>query len=111
MLRIRDFGEEEIAGFRRLEIKPSLFEYFCVGGGIFGGRWDYVLRYHDAYFAMVDRWIEKGLFIGKDQNVMAVTAYNHPDIVNLIGPSASNQWFYLEDYLLEEEVANVTKVP
>lgn len=103
LLKIRDFEQSEIERFRSVELQRDAFtKPASVGGGIYGGRWDYVLKFHDAYFAMLERFAAKKYFIGKDQTILVCVAYNHPDLVNLIGPSKDNPWFYLEDYLLPQ---------
>jgi hypothetical protein len=101
MLRIRTFSDAEVERFRRFEIAQSHFLTINVGGGIYGGNWNYVLALHEVFFWTIDEWIKRNLFIGKDQNILSVISNVHPELVNLVGPVSANPWFYLQDYLLE----------
>ena len=45
---------------------------------------------------MVKIYIQKNIFIGKDQNIMAFIAYSHPNMTKLI---YSGRYKYLIEYL------------
>ena len=67
-----------------------------VGGGIFGGQPNYLLKFTDYYYDTIKLFISHKIFIGKDQNLFAFVAFSHPEIINLVH---SGNYFYFLKYL------------
>ena len=61
-----------------------LQKYVNVAGGFFGGQVENTLKFINLYYEALRKFIEKKIFIGKDQNVFAYVAFSHPDIMNLV---------------------------
>ena len=61
-----------------------LQRYVNVAGGFFGGQVENTLKFINLYYEALRLFIEKKIFIGKDQNVFAYVAFSHPDIMNLV---------------------------
>lgn len=57
-----------------------------------------IRSYGRLYDLLVELYFAKGLFAGKDQNVMATLAIMHPEVVTLVGTSNSD-WFYMLEWL------------
>lgn len=104
LLNIGDFadGEIEIVQNNGLENVVNIFQYVNrVGGGIFGGRADYCIRWAEKYYETLHWFISRRIFAGKDQSVMAVTAILNPELVMIVRPIGAkyDPWFYLQEYL------------
>ena len=69
---------------------------YNVDGSCFGGKREFVIKFCNLFYEMVRIYIQKNIFIGKDQNIMAFIAYFYPNITNLI---YSGKWKYLIEYL------------
>lgn len=69
-----------------------------LGGTTFGGHRTILEKYHHIYYRVMDRLIDKGRFVGKDQNIMATVAVMYPHLVHLVRPqnylNNSDRWFY-----------------
>ena len=70
---------------------------FNVGGGMFGGHFENVLKFVDYYYETIEIFANKNLFIGKEQNIFAFVALSHPEIVNLI--YSPKDYHYFRYYL------------
>lgn len=72
-----------------------------IGGTMFGGTAETVLKWHDLYYEMLEYFISIDRFIGKDQNIMSSIAVLHKDIVGLIYPQqkCNDIWFYFHEFL------------
>ena len=68
-----------------------------VGGGMFGGHFENVLKFIDFYYETIEIFDKKNLFIGKEQNIFAFVALSHPEIVNLI--YSPKDYHYFRYYL------------
>ena len=70
-----------------------------LSGAIFGGGRDVFLKVIDLFYRNFDMYLEKGYFIGCDQQILATCYMQHPALFQLIIPDYSNrvidQWFYL----------------
>ena len=102
LLSVYPFTKEEYE-VNKLENIPD-FKYVCgrIGGTIFGGTKDSILRWHDQYYQMLEYFITIGRFIGKDQNIMSSVAIMYKDTIELINPDPTRGdiWFYLQPYLV-----------
>jgi hypothetical protein len=67
-----------------------------VGGNIFGGQPEYLLKFIDYYYETIKLFIRHKIFIGKDQNLFAFVIFSHPQIINLVH---SGKWHFFLDYL------------
>jgi hypothetical protein len=47
-----------------------------IQGTFFGGSLEAVVNVYDEYFRVHDEWLDKGLFVGKDQNLMNELAFS-----------------------------------
>ncbi|OWA51039.1 hypothetical protein BV898_15541 [Hypsibius exemplaris] len=78
-----------------------------LGGGIFGGHVGALTRYADVYYRTMAAMRENGIFIGKDQNIMASVAVMYPDLVWLVQPEPylndGDPWFYAQYYFSKRE--------
>ena len=70
-------------------------------GTLWGGDKQACLNWHGAYFAMLDKFIEHNLFVGKDQVIMLSTLLNNKDLGVVVRKTydACDPWFFLQ-YLL-----------
>lgn len=67
-----------------------------VGGNVFGGQAENLLKFIDYYYETIELFISYKIFIGKDQNLFAFVAFSHPEIINLV---QSGEWYYFLEYL------------
>jgi hypothetical protein len=70
-----------------------------LSGAIFGGGRDAFLKFIDLFYQNFEMYLEKGYFIGCDQQILATCYKQHPELFNLIIPDYServiDKWFYL----------------
>ena len=67
-----------------------------VGGTMFIGYKDILLKYHDIYYEMLETFFKFNRFAGKDQNIIANISIVYPEIIKLIHHSVisnSDPWF------------------
>jgi|SaaInlV_100m_DNA_6_1039743.scaffolds.fasta_scaffold07677_2 hypothetical protein len=69
-------------------------------GSMFGGHKDTILKLHDKYYACFQNYIDNGLFIGCDQQLISSVCLQNTDLFNVIFPidSRIDVWFYLYQY-------------
>ena len=79
-----------------LNIHREFQKSYNVDGSCFGGKREYVIQFCNTFYDMVKIYIQKNIFIGKDQNIMAFIAYSHPNMTKLI---YSGRYKYLIEYL------------
>ena len=70
-----------------------------VDGSCFGGQKDYIFKFHELYYDALNKFIQHGIFIGKDQNIFAYVAYNNPDVIKLV--YSGGKWFELRTMLFK----------
>lgn len=72
-----------------------------IGGTLIAGSKEAWARYSEQYDTVLQKYLDAGLFIGKDQTIMATLVLEHRDTVSLVEPKPifSEQWFYLLLYL------------
>lgn len=81
---------------------PDLTYINHIGGTIFAGSTSAILKWHDAYFAMLERLYAMGRFVGKDQTIMSSVYIEQPEMCFCVKYPRGyyDRWFYLQDYLL-----------
>ncbi|EKX40100.1 hypothetical protein GUITHDRAFT_113838 [Guillardia theta CCMP2712] len=59
------------------------------------------VRWGRLFYNMVDSYIKRGRFAGKDQNMFATVCLFNPDICHLVSPPPTHHdhWMYLKEYL------------
>ena len=73
-----------------------------IGGTMFGGGKEILLKWHDLYYEMLEYFISIGRFIGKDQSIMNSVYLLNRDICDLINwkQGCPDPWFYIQEYLV-----------
>ena len=71
---------------------------FNMAGNFFGGRQDYIIKFFNYYYEVFKLFIKKGKFIGMDQNLYAIVAYLHPEVIKVVH---LNEFSALRDYLID----------
>lgn len=101
LLSVVAFTEPELA-CQTKESLPSFQFSNRIGGTIFGGGKDILLKWHDLYYDMLEHFISIGRFIGKDQSIMNSVYLVNRDICDLVHwvPGCKDPWFYLQDHLM-----------
>lgn len=101
MLSVNPFTEEELE-CNSLSKLPSFQRLNRIGGTIFGGYRDALLKWHDKYYEMLEYFISIDRFIGKDQSIMNSVYLLNRDLIQLVNwqPRCRDPWFYLQDYLM-----------
>lgn len=75
-----------------------------IAGGYFGGSVTACLKWHDSYYQTLDSFISKGIFAGKEQEIMPHAYLRFKDDVHLISSVhdrsyRGDEWFYPHPYL------------
>lgn len=101
LLSVYPFTKEEYETDRIENLPDFQFSPGRIGGTIFGGSASSILKWHDAFYQMLEYFITIDRFIGKDQNIMSSVAIMHKDLVHLVDPKPDyyDRWFYLHKYL------------
>ena len=83
-------------------VLPNLTFINHIGGTIFAGSSDAILKWHDAYYAMLERLYAMGRFVGKDQTIMSSVYIDQPELCFCVKyqEGCYDRWFYLQDYLI-----------
>ena len=81
---------------------PNLTFTNHIGGTIFAGSSSAILKWHDAYFAILERLYAMGRFVGKDQTIMSSVYITQPELCFCVKYPRGyyDRWFYLQDYLV-----------
>lgn len=96
LLSVGPFTQEELECVKKEDL-PS-FEYtYRIGGTIFGGEKDILLKWHTLYYDMLEYFITVDKFIGKDQNIMSSVYLLNKEDCNLVPERID--WFYFQKYL------------
>ena len=93
---IPDSERKDLMKFN-LEVHKNFQKEENVGGGVFGGKPEYLLMFIDYYYETIKLFISHNIFIGKDQNLFAFVTFLHPEIFNLI--YSSGDYYYFQSYL------------
>ena len=89
----------EVLPLNKLTQDLSKIDY--IGGTIFAGSSDAILKWHDVYYAMLERLYDRGTFVGKDQTIMSSIYIDQPELCFCVkSPRGIYDWFYLQDYLV-----------
>ena len=70
-----------------------------VGGTMFGGYKDTLLKWWDVYYEMLENYFKFFRFAGKDQDIMANILIVRPDICYPVFAEWGDPWFYFHHYL------------
>ena len=72
-----------------------------IGGGVLAGSIEVWKRYDSLYDNIFQEYVDKGLFVGKDQTLMATLVLENKDFVSLLDakPIVWIPWFYLVAWL------------
>lgn len=83
-------------------VLPDLTYTNHIGGGIFAGSTNTILKWHDTYYQMLERLYAMGRFVGKDQTIMSSVYIEQPEMCFCVKYPRGyyDRWFYLQDYLL-----------
>ena len=97
LLSVERFTEEE-----KLLLNGKSFADFSksirLGGGTIGCDRESVEAWHTAYYGTMRSYLERNLFAGKDQTMMATTCLE-TDLCLLVHGD-NNNWFKLQDWLM-----------
>jgi hypothetical protein len=101
LLSVKPFTETELS-VQTLNTLPNFQFDNRIGGTIFGGKKDILLKWHEKYYHMLEHFISINRFIGKDQSIMNSVYLLNKDMCELIQwkTGCYDIWFYLQDYLL-----------
>ena len=99
---IRNISNKEINNLKLFDnIEHEKFKHIAnVGGGLFGGKSDYLIRFIYLYYKTIKLFIKKKKFIGCDQNLYTYISFFHKDIVNII--YSKGDYHYFKFYLSSE---------
>lgn len=100
LLSIAHFTEYELLTSSFDEI-PSFQYENRISAPIFGGYKDVLLKWHKKYYEMLEYFILREQFIGKDQSIMNCVYLLNRDMCDLVfwKRDCKNPWFYLQAYL------------
>ena len=86
MGQVRKFSNLEKQGIINFDLAAhqKLQREINVIGGLFGGQIENILKFIELYYNAIKIFIEKKIFIGKDQNIYTYVAFSHPEIINLV---------------------------
>ena len=79
-----------------IEAHKLLQKNINIDGSSFGGQKDFIIKFNSLYYNALMKFINHGIFIGKDQNIFAFIAYSNEDIVKLV---FLKYFFGLQKYL------------
>jgi hypothetical protein len=89
----------EVLPLNKLIEDLSKIDY--IGGTIFAGSSNAILKWCDVYYTMLERLYAMGTFVGKDQTIMSSIYIDQPELCFCIkSPRGIYDWFFLQDYLL-----------
>jgi len=94
----------DIALIKKFNVSKRIQDIFQnevhLSGSIFGGSKDTLLKLIDLYYKYFQEYLDKNLFIGCDQQILATLSIRHPDLFNLIKPEPNtiDEWFYMYHY-------------
>lgn len=86
-------------------------ELYTFGGGFLIFHKNNINKIHDLYFELMDKYISKDRFIGKDQILYANLTITHPELFKIINHVSSNKynrfqqniWFYMFNHFLPDK--------
>jgi Bacterial protein of unknown function (HtrL_YibB) len=97
------FTEED---FAVKELATERFRYKnAIGGTIMFAHKDVFSQWIDKYYEMLEEFVQKDYFAGKDQSLMACIYIKNRDMIELVRPEPSpinEDWFYMLWFLSAE---------
>jgi hypothetical protein len=101
LLLVNPFTYSEYSVATLNELPDFILSSGRIGGTIFGGSSSTILKWHDLYYSMIEKFISMDRFIGKDQNIMNSIAILNKDFIHIVEPSLpyDDKWFYLQEFL------------
>ena len=71
-----------------------------IGGGAIGCDLDSVYKWHSAYYRTFQQYVDRGQFVGKDQNLMASVCVETGMclLVEVKNPNSDTEWFKLQEW-------------
>jgi hypothetical protein len=94
----------DIALIKKFNVSREIQDIFQnevhLSGSIFGGSKETLLKIIELYYKYFQEYLDKNLFIGCDQQILATLSIRHPDLFNLIKPEPNtiDEWFYMYHY-------------
>ena len=85
---------------------PSFLHQNRLMGGIFGGHKSMVNKWLNSFKEVTQRYIDCGLFIGKDQSIMNTACLRFEGLCHFISPSPSSTrdpWHVLKYHILDQK--------
>ena len=97
MNEIRKLGKDEFYKLMAFdnETHRNFQNDFNIAGNAFGGRIDFFSKFIKYYYETFRLFMNKGQFIGSDQNLYCIISYLHPKIAKRI---YSGDYQYLKNY-------------
>ena len=100
LLLVQPFTMEELNCVEKEKL--PLFQFTNrIGGTMFGGGKDVLLKWHSKYYDMLEYFISINRFIGKDQSIMNSVYLLNRELCELVNwvDGCPDHWFYLQEYL------------
>jgi len=111
LLNVKPFTfEDESKSNTTNKITGDFLRKDRIGAGIIAGNKNVWLTWSDLYDKTVNRYLEEGRFIGKEQSIMSTLVLENKNLVSLINPPTnfSRRWFYSLIYLGVSEKRFIT---
>jgi hypothetical protein len=102
LLNVKPFlAEDEIKSNGPSQITGKFERKDRIAAGIIAGNKEIWLTWSNIYDKTVDRYLEEGRFIGKEQSIMSTIVLENKNLVSLINPPKNfgQKWFYSLIYL------------
>jgi hypothetical protein len=105
LLNIVPFQEKDLDTLKNIKLgRTTMHNFFNqqnrIGGTIFVGHINAWKKWIPLFYSTMELFMTHNTFAGKDQDIMAMIALLYPEVVQLITPPTSNDWFYLQDYFI-----------
>ena len=85
----------DIINVQRIKSREYYQNGVGLSGAMFGGGKDLLLDLCEKYYKCFQDYVDRGLFIGCDQQLICTLLHRHPELFNTV---KSNDWFYLYKY-------------
>ena len=98
---IRKIEKKEFANLMKFDhsTHEKFMNDYNVAAGFFGGRNDYLMKFIEFYYKVINIFYSKKVFIGSEQNIYSIIGYSHPEIVKIIN---SGDYQYLKSYFIPD---------
>lgn len=96
LLQVEPFVDEDLEDFTMDRI-GKFDTVNRIGGGIQGGTIDAWTKWIPLYNAKLEERLTRGMFVGKDQTILASLVLQYPSLVHMVYPTLSirDHWFTL----------------